>query len=281
VAPDGTIYIGGDFTRVDQEPRNRIAAISPTGQVLPAFHPDIDNVVRSLTIQGGSLFVGGQFGRVDGMPRRGLAKLDHATGAVDRAWVANTTGGRVWATAASRGTGQLIAGGSFTAVDDRPHSFLAAVSAASGDVSAWNPAVTCANCSVLDLDTDASGNVYAGIAGAGGGRAASWSLSGSSVRWQARGDGNVQAIAYDAGVVYAGGHFGPTFDGRSRNQLAALQASNGDLLGYKVDFATNYFPGVWDISADSDYLRLAGGFTSVEGAGAARYVELHGAPEAG
>lgn len=274
VAPDGTVYIGGNFTTVNGERRSRIAAISSTGQLVAGFAPEIDKTVRSLTIQAGSLFAAGQFGRVDGQPRRGLVKLSLATGEVDRGWVANTTGGRAWATAGSRSTGRIIVGGSFSTVNGQPRSFLGSVSAATGAVSRWAPTATCATCAVLDLDTDSDGNVYAGVAGARGGRAASWALSSNDMRWRARGDGNVQAIAWDAGVVYAGGHFGPTFDGRARNQLAALNASNGDLLPFRVNLGTNYYPGVWDISVDSDYLRIAGGFASVDGTGAARYAEL-------
>ena len=274
VARDGTVYIGGNFTSVNGVPRSRIAAISPTGQLVAGFAPQIDKTVRSLTIQGGSLFAAGQFGRVDGQPRRGLVKLSLATGEVDPGWKANTTGGRAWASAGSRGTGRVIVGGSFTAVNGQPRPFLASVSAATGAVSAWAPTAACASCAILDLDTDTSGNVYAGVGGARGGRAASWSQSSNDMRWRVRGDGNVQAIAWAGGVVYAGGHFGPVFDGRARNQLAALSSNNGDLLPYRVDLGSNYYPGVWDISADSDYLRIAGGFASVDGTSAARYAEL-------
>ena len=60
--------------------------------------------------------------------------------------------------------------------------------------------------------------------------------------------------------MYAGGHFGPAFAGRTRHQLVALRARNGNVLDYSVRFTGRNHPGIWEVVADPDALFLGGGF---------------------
>ncbi|GAB1351010.1 hypothetical protein MASR1M107_32250 [Ignavibacteriales bacterium] len=63
VISDGTggWYIGGDFTKVGDFTRNRIARIKPDKTVDADFNPNCDGPVYSILLNGGSLFVGGAF----------------------------------------------------------------------------------------------------------------------------------------------------------------------------------------------------------------------------
>lgn len=273
VGLDGTVYAGGDFTSVDGLSRAHLVAIGPDGSVVPDFSPDANRRVQSLTAIGPALYAGGTFSQVGGQRHDKLARIDLATGQVDSGWRPSASGGRVSATAPSPVAGQLLAGGSFTSVNGQPRSFLASVSLVDGQVSSWAPRALCDTCTIFDLAADAT-DVYAAVGGSGGGRAASWSPQGDQPRWATRGDGNVQAVAVRNGTVYAGGHFGPEFAGQQRHQLAALDATDGALLPFQVPFTGRDHPGVWDISADDDRLRIVGGFTGIEGSTGARYAEV-------
>ncbi|MFJ8105973.1 fibronectin type III domain-containing protein [Streptomyces sp. NPDC096132] len=78
---DRAVYLGGDFGRVSGQQRNRIAAVSPQGALLP-FKADLDQPVRSMSaaLPYGRLFVGGDFERVNGQPARSLVALNPVTG---------------------------------------------------------------------------------------------------------------------------------------------------------------------------------------------------------
>lgn len=78
-----TVWIGGAFTRVEGQPRYRLAGFDVrTGELLPDFHPTFDTVVDTLVQYGNTLYVGGAFSRVDGRPRAKLAALNATTGAL-------------------------------------------------------------------------------------------------------------------------------------------------------------------------------------------------------
>ncbi|MFI9151009.1 delta-60 repeat domain-containing protein [Streptomyces sp. NPDC053367] len=71
-----TVYLGGDFTVVDGQPRKRLAAFSRKGRLLP-FRADIDGPVRALLAapDHGKVVVGGDFQSVNGNPERALVAL--------------------------------------------------------------------------------------------------------------------------------------------------------------------------------------------------------------
>ncbi|WP_416978208.1 fibronectin type III domain-containing protein [Streptomyces sp. T028] len=79
---DGVVYLGGDLGRVDGQTRNRIAAVSPEGTLLP-FRADLDRPVRALSAASshGRLFVGGDFESVNGQAARSLVALSPTSGA--------------------------------------------------------------------------------------------------------------------------------------------------------------------------------------------------------
>jgi uncharacterized delta-60 repeat protein len=79
VQPDGKVLIGGDFTRVNQLERNRIARLNADGSVDTTFKPGAgpNTGVRCLALQpDGKILMGGIFTSVDGAPRGRVARLN-------------------------------------------------------------------------------------------------------------------------------------------------------------------------------------------------------------
>ena len=79
LSPDGaTLYLGGDFTAVGGQFRDRLAAVDTAFGVPRTWNPRADGSVQVMvpsTADGASLFVGGSFGRVANAQRVGLAEL--------------------------------------------------------------------------------------------------------------------------------------------------------------------------------------------------------------
>lgn len=271
VSPDGTVYVGGDFTAAAGQPAERLAAIGADGRAVPGWSATAADMVWDIVATGSAVYVGGTFLRVNGISRGGIAKLDPATGALDTTFNARVTGGRVRALTLGPGGDTMLLGGTFSSLGGRPREFVGSVQLTSGEPTAWAPAAICDLCHVFDL-SQGEGNAYGAVAGRGG-RAVAWSLSSGNRSWLNSADGDVQAIDYHDGVVYAGGHFGPTFAGAERHQLAALTASNGALLSYTVPFTGRDKPGVWAVLADESELRI-GGLFRLAGTNMARYASF-------
>ncbi|WP_231486516.1 PKD domain-containing protein [Candidatus Blastococcus massiliensis] len=83
-SPDGSrIYVGGDFTQANGEPRRRIAAYSTaTGQLVPDFRPNVYGRVNAIATSGDTVYVGGAFTQVGSESRHRLAAFSATNGAL-------------------------------------------------------------------------------------------------------------------------------------------------------------------------------------------------------
>ena len=83
-SPDGSrLYIGGTFTSVDGQTRNRIAAFDvATGQLVANFAPPVNYDVYSVVATNSTVFAGGDFQSVGTRDRGYLASFDAASGAL-------------------------------------------------------------------------------------------------------------------------------------------------------------------------------------------------------
>jgi uncharacterized delta-60 repeat protein/uncharacterized repeat protein (TIGR01451 family) len=77
--PGTPVYIGGDFTRVNGEPRNSIARLSLDGTLDYTFNPGTgaDGPVYAMAVQlNGAVVIGGSFSEIDSKPRNNIARLN-------------------------------------------------------------------------------------------------------------------------------------------------------------------------------------------------------------
>lgn len=84
-ATSEAVHLGGDFGKVDGETRQRVAAVSPDGELLP-FKATVDATVRAVTAapEHGKVVIGGDFDTLNGEKVHALASLDPDTGATNK-----------------------------------------------------------------------------------------------------------------------------------------------------------------------------------------------------
>jgi hypothetical protein len=274
VAPDGSggLYLGGDFTAVRGQPRNHLAHLDAGGG-LTAWNPSANGSVRALVVNGGTVYAGGDFTSIGEKPRNYIAALDAATGAAT-AWNPNanaTRGYGVNALAVSGGT--VYAGGGFTSIGGQPRNAIAALDAATGGATGWDPNAS----GVVFALAVSGGTVYAGggFTSIGGqvrvNIAAIDAATGAATAWNPStdycedpricGSPIVYALTVSGGTVYAGGSF-HSIGGAPRNSIAAIDATTG----YTTTWNANMPAGVVNALAVSGGTVYAGGyFTSIGG----------------
>jgi hypothetical protein len=239
---DGKVlYIGGEFTRVQQKSGSsfavkNVAAINvKTGAAIRTWRPEVtghDAVVRSLAVENGKVFIGGNFTAVEGKPRKNLAAVGAYTKAVVLSPFAPQVGGDTsYVFALEGGDRKLYAGGGFSKVNGAPRKNLAAFSLETGALDRhWKPKATKApTCT----DPKCSHKVRALELGPGG------------------------------KSIFVGGSFshvsGTNGRGGPRQSVARLYTATGNLHPWKIPSGTIEAPQTaWDLTATRT--RLYGGF---------------------
>jgi PKD repeat protein len=157
VAPNGTVYVAGDFIRAQGVTRNRIAAFNPNGTLISTFAPVLDGAVRSLAVTNDIVYAGGSFTTANGVARSRLAAFDAAGGGVVATWdpVSND---QVTAMTLAPDASRVIVGGRFTTIDGTATYGLGAIGTSTGSLLpfAANAVVrnAGANGSITSLSTD-------------------------------------------------------------------------------------------------------------------------------
>jgi hypothetical protein len=196
-----SLYATGKFTTVGGQSRPGLVGVHlTTGAVGPLKHTIKGGSGNALAAGGGRLYLGGAFTSVDGTAVRNMAAFRLADGALDTGFGAGADGQvKVLTVAGSR----LYVGGNFKRLNGANDTGrFAALRLADGQIDAgFKPASPYR----VDAVAIAKDRIYAGLAGPGG-RVAAYRADGSLV-WSTVTDGDVQALTYLRGVVYAGGHF--------------------------------------------------------------------------
>ncbi len=131
--PDGTVYIGGTFTRVNGRPQGGLARLRlADGSLVEGVGGVEGGEVRTLATDGQYLYVGGAFTRIAGVARTALARLNAHTGQVDPnldLQIASPSSGRlrVETMDLSLNRGLLVIGGTFTQVAGQPRHHIALI----------------------------------------------------------------------------------------------------------------------------------------------------------
>jgi hypothetical protein len=196
------------FTRIGGQTRNYIAALDAATGAATAWNPNAGFVVHALAVSGTTVYAGGWFTTIGGQSRNYIAALDAVTGNAT-AWNPDPGGDRPYGFALAVSGSTVYAGGGFTSIGGQSRNMIAALDAATGAATAWNPN---ASGSVSALAISGS-TIYAGGGFTSiGGRtrnhiAALDAATGNATAWNPNASGGVSALAVSGSTVYVGGDF--------------------------------------------------------------------------
>ncbi len=256
----GGWYIGGNFSKVGDSLRSKIAHINNKGEVTHLFSGmGFDQPVRKMIIKDSILYIGGEF-KSYGARRTGLVVFD----TVKKASVSNVTlGNGLVSKMLSDGKGGWYVCGTFTKIGDSLRTNLAHIDS-NGVVDAWNPEPVG---NVSDILIDANYLYVAGKFSAIGGYVRSSLASiilatGNASSWNPAisSGGSVSAMCFRGNTIIVTGSFS-SIGGKSRANIAAIDIVSG--------LATNWNPGltgkVNTMLVLGNNLYLGGDFTNVGG----------------
>jgi hypothetical protein len=247
-APDGNggFYIGGTFTSLGGEPRQKIGHILADGSVDPNFNPGVpgqNSAVNALAVSGdgSTVYVGGGFENIGGQSRNNLAAVEAATGNVTNFNPAGLgTDGQVFALEVS-GT-QVYVGGQFEKLGGQTRNGLAKVAGTTGGDLGWIPNPTFSGGGGLILAIRAAGNdvyvggVFTGIGGAARRHLTKLSATSGTAAtgFTPNPDDAVFALVLSGPTLYVGGDFN-NIGGQNRPAAARISATTGTLTPFNVD----------------------------------------------
>jgi len=223
-----TVYVGGQFDSIGGQPRSCIAALSATTGLATDWNPNAVKssypAVNALVLSGSTVYVGGAFTGIGGKARTNIAALDAATGTATD-WAPETDTGSYSDVNALALSGSLVyAGGDFSGIGGKARNGLAAIDAATGAATDWNP----------DADNGEGLVTTLAVLGttvfAGGGfttmgvetrnfLAAVDTVTGLPTAWNPNAGSYIEALAVNGTSVYVGGQF-TTIGGNSRPYFA-------------------------------------------------------------
>lgn len=290
VTPDGHLLAGGDFAHVNGEKHTGTVLLNPTtGEIIPSWDLQIDNrlrrgvvSVRSMTLAGDHVYLGGTFTHLSGRGvknsyARAIGRVD-LTGRPDRYWNPELNGG-VMSVDASVDEGRVYAAGFFTrAASPNPAKYAAVISTDTGapvipfdfqgshSIKNYQQAV--AHTGTLVFFGGSEHNMFG---------YAPDSLTRVSASITNNDGGDIQALATDGQVVYAGCHcFGWSYENSSTwpnvgNQwtntykvqgLGAWNATDGTQIPWVPYRLASKNAGAWALKvADDGALWVGGDFT--------------------
>lgn len=273
------LYVGGDFQVISGLSRPYFAALDGTSGAAIAWAPQVNNNVNTLLLAGNILYLGGQFTSISKSSRSALAALDITlTTNFVTAWNPGVSGGsRVIYTLAVSGN-TVYAGGDFTTIGGKPRNRIAALDAATGQASTWNPN---ANDAVRAMAISGSTLFVGGDFDSIGGRNRNClaaldmaGLGGAISTWDANVDNSdasaasrVTALAVVDNTLYVAGQFVRT-GGELRRGAASLDVATGQLKPWQPlvsSLSTDVKPTVWAMALDETRACLGGDFNSLGG----------------
>jgi hypothetical protein len=271
----GTVYIGGSFTSVNGQTRNRLAAFNVSDGTLLAWNPNANGVVRALKVSpaGTRVYAGGDFTRVAGVARARIAALSPSSG---NAFAWNPyINNSVKAITTSNSGATVYAGGDFTSSEGAGRRHLAAFGATSGNLSSgFKPNVSNGGgnfATVLAMDVAPNGNTlyfsgdFALVNGRSRRNAAAVSTGIATLRsWSTNATADVVgdlSVSNSGRTVFVGGRgaggyvqaYGPTVGGSPVWNVH----TNGDVEALVVSSSILYFGGHFTTVAGASRNHLA------------------------
>ncbi|MEO5802064.1 MAG: delta-60 repeat domain-containing protein [Verrucomicrobiota bacterium] len=262
IQPDGKILVGGYFTRIGGQFRNRIARLDPTNGLADSFNPGANEIVRTIVVQtNGMILVGGGFSNIGGTNRSCIARLDPISGLADSFNPSATSESSVYSIAIQNDN-KILIGGTFTSIAGTNRNRIARLDPTSGLADSLDPN---ADSDVLSLALQSDGKIVAGgFFNNVGGQPRNCiaridSTNGLADSFNPNANTTVQTVVVQTdGKILAGGGF--TFiGGQSRGRFARL-----DTNGVADSFDPNAGGTVSTIALQTDGKIVAGGtFTTM------------------
>ena len=129
------VYIGGDFTIVGGQTRNRLAALDSITGLATNWNPISNNIINTLTLIGNKIFLGGSFNTINGISRNNIASVDTLNG-ITTNWNPNANDE---VNTICSFNNKIYIGGNFTSVGGQTRYRIACVDTITGTVNSWNP----------------------------------------------------------------------------------------------------------------------------------------------
>jgi hypothetical protein len=281
VRDGNTLYLGGDFTSIGGQVRNRLAAMDISTGQLTTWDPNADAIVYAMALNGSTLYAGGNFSTVGGQIRNRIAAFNTTDGAVTN-WNPNVTGGSVRAIAVGGST--VYIGGDFSNAGGQARNRIAALDATvntNNAIISWNPGVSelvralaisgstlyvGGDFNVRNGPTDEYGQPldpnFQTIGGATRNYLAALNTStGTATSWNPDPNDYVFSLAVNGSTIYAGGdfrEFDPTGSQVARGGLAAIDATTGVLTAWNPRSNGS----VWSLAVSGSAVYVGGTFTS-------------------
>jgi outer membrane protein assembly factor BamB len=274
------LYVGGDFRHVGGRPAAFLALVDlKTGNVDPAFRPQVLGRVRAIALAGERLYVGGHFTSMAGPhgaePRSKLAALDARTGAL-LPWVPPALGpghyvghtgiptptvesGAVLSIAVPGDGRRVYAGGTFIDFAGRGGLLVLDAATAQPVPQQWEPGRPVFSLAVSPADGQ---TVFASAGGPGGRVFAVSPSSPHAPVWSSPVDGDAPGVAASATTVYLMGHFdyaGP--EQALRHHLAAFDAATGAVDDWNP--VANTITGAFAAAVGAGHVFVGGEFTRI------------------
>ena len=271
VQADGKILVGGDFSSIGEQTRNRIARLDPTTGLPDSFNPNANGNVFAIAVQpDGKIVVGGGFTNISSQTRNRLARLDPTTGLADSF---DPNANIFINSIAVQADGKILVGGSFTSIGSQTRNRLARLDPTTGLADSFDPN---ANGAVNAIAVQADGKIVVGgsfltsFAPNGGPAVGRNNIArletdgrlDRTLNLNITGGSTVYAIAVQPdGKILIGGGFTSVL-GVTRNNIARLN-TDGTL---DTAFNPNANSLVYAIAVQADgKILVGGGFTSIGG----------------
>jgi uncharacterized delta-60 repeat protein len=241
VQGDGKILLGGSFTSIGGQMRNRIARLDFVTGLADSFNPNVDDPnasVRKILVQSdGKVLAGGNFLSIGGQTRKALARLDAVTGLAD-SFNANLNYSVNIVTdvygMAVQADGKILVGGTFDLAGGQSRKQIARLET-DGRVDR-SLKISISGGEVLATAVQADGKTLIGgsfttVFTTARNRIARLNTDGSlDTAFNPNANGEVDSIAVQAdGKILVGGAFNGTnsVGGQPRNRMARLDAVTG------------------------------------------------------
>ncbi|HRA35814.1 MAG TPA: hypothetical protein PK748_12825 [Acidimicrobiales bacterium] len=266
-----TLFLGGDFTTVNGQPRARLAAVDLQTGAVKAFRADT-NRVNKVVVAGDRLYVAGAFTTIGGVPRNRVAALDLTTGAVDPTFDPDVNA-MVNTIAARPDRSRVFIGGLYSNVHGTATTRLTALDGFTGAVV--GPTFLDVSGEALDLELNKDGTRLAAALAEYGNQGALFNTTTGSKMFRQRCGGDAQAVAIAGDNWYTGYHE------ECEGDFTIRLVGNSMLTGARqTDWlpAFDRFWGVRDLATDGRVLVVAGDFTSVAGVPAQGFTIFPAAP---